>query len=98
MPTVRHSPEGLQTLTINWASLADRAPENLVLASGETVTSSTWDVPPDLTAGATTFGASTSSLVISGGTPGETYTVRCLISTSQGRSIQQATFVETERT
>lgn len=98
MPTLRHSPEAVEVVTIDWSSRANRDQGALVLASGETVTASSWTVPAGLTGTADSFDDDSSEITISGGTAGQTYALRCEVTTSLGRTIEQTTHVEVERT
>jgi len=62
--------------TINWA---DR------LATGETVSSAVWSVPPGITKEDESTTSTTSVIWLSGGTAGESYTITCTMTTSGGR-------------
>jgi hypothetical protein len=98
MPTVRKSPDAVQSIAIDWTSRARRDPDALILADGETLTGSSWTVPSGLTQGSASYGEDSSTITLSGGSPGQTYTLRCDVTTSASRAIQQTVFVEVEET
>lgn len=61
------------------------------LASGETITSSTWTVPAGLTKTSETNDTTTATVWLSGGTAGQDYTIVNRITTSQGRTDERST-------
>lgn len=52
---------------------------------GDTIMQSVWTVPVGLNVGSSSYGTQTSSVVLSGGTLGEHYTISNAITTSLGR-------------
>jgi len=56
------------------------------LATGETLSTAVWTVPAGLTNVAEALGDSAATVWVSGGTAGTTYTVSCLITTTDGRT------------
>lgn len=56
------------------------------LATSETISASTMTVSPGLTLNTSTFGSTTATAWVSGGTPGQPYTLANRITTNQGRT------------
>jgi hypothetical protein len=55
------------------------------LPPGDTIVTSTWEVPAGLTKGADTFDATSTTVWLSGGTPGTAYDVFNHVVTADGR-------------
>lgn len=73
-------PDAVKDYQINWAAR---------LAAGETITTSTWEVTTGLTKDSDTHTDSTTTVWLSGGTVGVTYTATNRIVTSDGRTDDQ---------
>lgn len=77
-------PNSLLDFGVDWSSW---------LASGETISTSEWDVPAGLTEGASTESDGITTVWLSGGTAGTTYRVRNRVSTSASRVDDRSFFV-----
>ena len=75
--TFRKDPDSIIEIGINWRGDGP-GPH---LADGETITASWWTVETGLTQEANDFGDAETSIVLSGGTAGETYTCANKIAT-----------------
>lgn len=76
---------------INWdLAAAGAASGTGVLASGETISTSTWVVPPGITHVSDTLVTPVATVWLSGGTDGQWYQVSNHIVTSQGREFQRS--------
>lgn len=64
--------------TLNWA-------DDL---NGSTISSVVWSVPSGLTNEASSNGTTTATIRLSGGTPGQTYTVTCTVTTAASEDLQ----------
>jgi len=60
------------------------------LDTGDAIASSTWIVPSGITKDSDNFGGSTTTIWLSGGTDGETYTFTNRITTDDGRTMDQS--------
>ena len=60
------------------------------LATGETITASTWSVPTGLTVASTPFSTTQTVVWLSGGTAGTDYVITNHIVTSQGRTDERS--------
>lgn len=67
------------------------------LPDGDTITSHQVTVPDGLTLGTTTLTGAIVTAWISGGTPGELYTVTCRITTSDGRTDDRSRTIKVEQ-
>ena len=56
--------------------------------NGSTVSSVTWTVPTGLTNEATSNTTTTATIRLSGGTPGQSYTVTCLATTAAAEDLE----------
>lgn len=75
------APGATEDFAVDWARANDPW-----LETGETITTSTWDVPTGLTQGATSHTTTAATVWLSGGTLDRTYSVSNTITTSQGRT------------
>lgn len=60
---------------------------------GDTIVSSSWDIPPELQLVDQTFTTTTSSAYIAGGTLGENYRISCTVNTQFGRTTKRTSVV-----
>jgi hypothetical protein len=72
---VEKDPVAVLTYTISWAAW---------LATGDTISAVVWTVPTGITQDAVSNDSTTASITLSGGTHGETYDVKCKITTTAG--------------
>lgn len=63
------------------------------LASGETISTSTWPELGDLTEVSSSNTTTATAIFVSGGTPGATYTLTNRIVTNQGRTEDRSMFI-----
>lgn len=79
-------PNDVADYVINWAEDDDGNPG---LAAGDPLSSSTWIVPDGITKDSDTFDDETTTIWLSGGTAGETYSLINRVTTSGGRTFDQ---------
>lgn len=60
------------------------------IPAGDSITTSVWSSPAGITKGTNTYTTYTTTLWLSGGTTGETYTFTNTITTTQGRTLEQS--------
>ncbi len=77
--------------TVDWTKDPDATLDWLFnwgewLAANESITASTMTVSPGLTLSSSTFGTTTATAWVSGGTTGQPYTLANRITTNQGRT------------
>lgn len=89
MPSFQHSPDALEDFPLDWSR---------DLLTGEAIIDSAWTVPSGLTQGSTSMTSTTTTIWLSGGTPGTIYKVRNVVTTSAGRVFEQTLHIECERT
>lgn len=89
MPSFRHSPDALEDFPLDWSR---------DLLTGETISESDWTVPSGLTESTKSKTSTTTTIWLTGGTPGTIYAVRNVITTSAGRQFEQTFHIEVERT
>ena len=73
----RKDPESVENFTVDWSDW---------LAVTDTIASVVWTVGTGLTEEATSNTTTTATIQLSGGTAGETYTVECKITTTNGET------------
>jgi hypothetical protein len=78
---LEHDPNEVKDYTLNWSGSAP-GPR---LATGETITTSTWTVPSGITKDSDTDTDTTTTIWLSGGTAGVSYRLTNHVVTSQGR-------------
>lgn len=86
-----HDPNAILDYAVDWSTW---------LASGETITASTWTVPTGLTTAtpAASFAAGKATIWLTGGTAGTSYRVTNHITTSAGRQDERSLQIDaTER-
>ncbi len=76
-------PDSVLDYTINWLTWLD----------GDTISASTWTVPSGLTKDSDTFGDSTTTAWLSGGTVGKEYSIVNHITTAAGREEDQTLII-----
>ncbi len=74
-------PGATEDFAVNWGRANDPW-----LQPGETITTSSWDVPPGLTEGSNSHTDTTATVWLSGGTVDRCYRVSNTITTSQSRT------------
>lgn len=78
--TFRKDPDSVLDYGIDWSDW---------LASGETISTSTWTVPTGITEDSDLNGDESTLIWLSGGTAGTTYTLANKIVTSDGRTVER---------
>ena len=76
-------PDSVLDYTVNWLTWLD----------GDTISASTWTVPSGLTKDSDTFGDSTTTVWLSGGTVGKEYSIVNHITTAAGREEDQTLII-----
>lgn len=76
--TFRKDPDAKLDYGIDWNT-------DGYLATGETISASTWTVPTGITEVSSEFSGTVTKIWLSGGTAGETYTIANRITTTAGR-------------
>lgn len=74
-------PDEVLDYTIDWSARLD---------TGETITASTWVVPPGITKDSDTFASTATVIWLSGGTAGSTYALTNRITTSDSRTMDMS--------
>lgn len=89
LPWIEKDPAAVLDYTIDWnAASALGGPW---LATGETLSGAAlWTVPSDITKSGQIDGASASTIWLSGGSAGSSYTITCKIATSAGRTDERS--------
>ena len=80
-------PDAVLDYQINWATY---------LASGDTISTSTWVVPTGITKDSDTNATTTTTIWISGGTAGTTYTFTNRIVTASGRTDDRSIVIQVQ--
>ena len=80
----QHDPDAVIDYTIDWSSW---------LADGETISASEWDVPTGLTEVSEAETSTETTVRISGGTAGESYTVTNHVATSTGQEDDRSLYL-----
>lgn len=75
---LEHDPNEVKDYTLDWGARR--------LATGETISTSTWVVPDGITKDSDTDTDTTTTVWLSGGTAGEHYTLTNRVVTNQGRT------------
>ena len=86
--TFRKDPNAVLDYVLDWG-------ENY-LATGETISSVVWTVATGITEGVTSKTDTTTTIWLSGGTAGESYSIACKIVTSQSRTDERTFTVQVE--
>lgn len=73
--TVAKDPEARKDYGVDWSAL---------LAASETISTAVWTVPTGLTSDGESITGGVTSIWLTGGTAGQSYTVKCKITTSRG--------------
>lgn len=84
MASFDHDTSAVETFSIDWTR---------DLASGETITSSTWTVDSGLAVAATGASDGVASITVSGGTDGVTYNAKNVIVTNSGNTFARTIFI-----
>lgn len=79
--TKRKDPDAIIDFGVDWSDW---------LATGETITASWWTVESGLTENSNTFGDTSTTIWVQGGTAGETYTLANKVATSGGRTDERS--------
>ena len=79
--TFRKDPDSVLDYGIDWSTW---------LASGETISTSTWTVPAGITKDSDSKGDTSTLMWLSGGTAGETYSLANKITTTDGRTCERS--------
>ena len=86
-PNFTKDPDAVLDYTIDWSDW---------LASGETISTSTWTIPTGLTEDSETETTTTATVWLSGGTEGTSYTITNEIVTSQSRTANRSLYIRVE--
>jgi len=87
LQTFRKDPDATLDYGFDWSDW---------LASGETITASTWTVPTGITEGANSRDDTSVKIWLSGGTVGESYVISCKIVTSDDRTDERSLTIMVE--
>ena len=92
LPWIEKDPAAVLDYTIDWNAAASEG--GPWLAAGETlVPPAVWTLPSGITKSSQIDGASASTIWLSGGTVGASYTITCKITTSAGRTDERSFLV-----
>lgn len=81
LQTFRKDPDAVLDYGFDWSTW---------LASGETISTSVWDVPTGITEGNKEKGDTSTKIWLSGGEAGETYTIANKVTTSAERTDERS--------
>ena len=82
-------PDALLDFQVDWAAW---------LSEGDTIASSTWDVPDGLVEESSSATTTTATVWLSGGTAGSTYKIANRITTTDGRIDDRTLYIMVEET
>lgn len=85
-------PDAVLDFGVDWKALTNGTGKSDWLAEGETITASSWDVPAGITQAtpAPSFTDTVTTIWLSGGTVGTSYTLTNHVTTSQGREDERS--------
>jgi len=81
LATVLKDPAETLLATMDWSGK---------LAAGVTISTAAWVLPPGLSEVSSAIIGQTTTILVSGGTPGEDYLCRCTITTSDSQTIPRS--------
>jgi len=94
--TFRKDPHAVLDYVLDWYNLDDIAEHPPYLNEEETISSATWTVATGITEDSVSKTDTTTTIWLSGGTAGESYSIACKIVTSDSRTDERTFTVQVE--